>query len=76
METQSQVMIRTVLGDIDPDQLGVCYAHEHLIIDPSVATLRYPDFRLESVENGVLELQAFHAAGGRAMVDSMPGATC
>lgn len=65
-------MIRTVLGDIDPKDLGVCYAHEHLIIDPSVATMSYPAFQLESVENGVRELSDFHAIGGRAMVDSMP----
>lgn len=64
--------IRTVLGDIAPDELGVCYAHEHIIIDDNVATLRYPDFRLASVENGVAELSSFHATGGRAMVDSMP----
>lgn len=65
-------MIRTVLGDIEASQLGVCYAHEHLIIDPSVATHKYPDFKLESVENGVTELVDFFNAGGRAMVDSMP----
>lgn len=65
-------MIRTVLGDIEPADFGVCYAHEHLIIDPSVATMRFPDFRLESVDNAVAELTAFHRAGGRSMVDSMP----
>ena len=65
-------MIRTVLGDIEPEDLGVCYAHEHLIIDASVATMTYPDFKLESVDKGVKELSDFHAIGGRAMVDSMP----
>lgn len=65
-------MIRTVLGDIEPADLGVCYAHEHLIIDASVATINYPDFKLESVENAIAELKEFHAVGGRAMVDSMP----
>jgi len=65
-------MIRTVLGDIDPSELGVCYAHEHIIIDDNVATMRFPDFRLPSVENAITELKEFHADGGRAMVDSMP----
>lgn len=65
-------MIRTVLGDIDPSQLGVCYAHEHIIIDDNVATMRFPDFRLPSVENAITELKQFHADGGHAMVDSMP----
>lgn len=64
--------VRTVLGDIPAEDLGCCYAHEHIIIDPSVATLRYPDFCLESVENGIAELQQFYSDGGRAMVDSMP----
>jgi phosphotriesterase-related protein len=65
-------MIRTVLGDIEPSELGVCYAHEHIIIDDNVATMRFPDFRLTSVENAIIELKQFHADGGRAMVDSMP----
>ena len=65
-------IIRTVLGDIPPADLGVCYAHEHVIIDASYATTRFPDFRLDSVENAVKELTDFHQAGGRAMVDSMP----
>lgn len=65
-------MIRTVLGDIDPADLGVCYAHEHIIIDDSVATLRHPQFHLPSEEKAIRELGRFHAAGGRAMVDCMP----
>ena len=64
--------IRTVLGDISPDKLGRCGAHEHLIIDRSYTTERFPDFLLDSVEAGIQELRAFYAAGGRAMVDSMP----
>ena len=64
--------IRTVLGDIAPEQLGVCYAHEHIIIDPSYMTEKFPDFRLDSVDLAVDELSRFKADGGRAMVDSMP----
>lgn len=64
--------IRTVRGDIPPEKLGRCYAHEHLIIDRSYTTEKFPEFLLDSVEAGIQELRAFHAAGGRAMVDSMP----
>lgn len=64
--------IRTVLGDIAPEELGVCYAHEHLIIDPSFATDQNPDFLLDSVENGVAELKELKALGVGACVDSMP----
>jgi predicted metal-dependent phosphotriesterase family hydrolase len=64
--------IRTVLGDIPPQDLGVCSPHEHLIIDPSFTTYETADFLLDSVEAGIAELREFHAHGGRAMVDSMP----
>jgi Predicted metal-dependent hydrolase with the TIM-barrel fold len=64
--------VRTVLGDIGPEELGVTYAHEHLIIDPSFTTHDTPGFELSDVEKGVEELRRFRAAGGRALVDSMP----
>ncbi|MEO1237098.1 MAG: aryldialkylphosphatase [Planctomycetota bacterium] len=67
--------IRTVLGDIDPDRLGVCYAHEHIIIDRSFTTQLFPDFLLDDVDRAAEELQQLHADGGRAVVDSMPCAS-
>lgn len=48
--------VRTVLGDVQSNDLGVCYAHEHLIIDPSLPTRQDPDFLLDSVEIAVAEL--------------------
>jgi 5-phospho-D-xylono-1,4-lactonase len=64
--------LRTVLGDIEPSQAGICYAHEHLIIDPSFTTYSYPDFLLDSVERACIDVAEFRAAGGRTLVDSMP----
>jgi len=64
--------VRTVLGDIPAETLGVCYAHEHVIIDRSFTTHANPEFLLDDVELAARELRAFHAAGGRAMIDSMP----
>lgn len=64
--------IRTVLGDIDPSALGVCYAHEHIVIDRGYVTQTNPDFLLDSVEKACEDLAAFHRAGGRAVVDTMP----
>ena len=64
--------VRTVLGDVAPGELGVCYAHEHVIIDPSFTTWATPDFLLDDVSRATTELRGFHAAGGRAMIDSMP----
>lgn len=64
--------VRTVLGDVPAAELGVCYAHEHLIIDPSFTTHETPDFELSDVDRAVEELARFRADGGRALVDSMP----
>lgn len=64
--------VRTVLGDIGAGELGVCYAHEHVIIAPSFTTHETPDFLLDDVEAAAEELREFRAAGGRSLVDSMP----
>lgn len=64
--------VRTVLGDIAPEDLGRCGAHEHIVIAESYATVAYPEFRLDDVGKIADELRRFHGAGGRAMIDSMP----
>lgn len=65
--------IRTVLGDISPAELGVCYAHEHIIIDPCFATDKEPDFLLDDVEKAVAELKELKEIGVGAVIDAMPG---
>lgn len=67
-----QPFIRTVLGDIPASELGVCYAHEHIILDRSYPTTLFPDLALDSVDHAVGDLKDFYKAGGRCMVDSMP----
>jgi predicted metal-dependent phosphotriesterase family hydrolase len=64
--------LRTVLGDVEANQAGLCYAHEHIIIDPSFVTYCYPDFLLDSVEHASMDVAEFYALGGRTLVDSMP----
>jgi len=64
--------VRTVLGDVPATQLGVCYAHEHVIIDVGFVTQMTPDFLINDVGCAVAELRQFYADGGRAMIDSMP----
>ncbi|HXX94507.1 MAG TPA: aryldialkylphosphatase [Planctomycetota bacterium] len=64
--------VRTVLGDVRPETLGRVYAHEHVIIDRSYTTQIFPEILLPSVENAVVELEAFRRAGGGAMIDCMP----
>jgi phosphotriesterase-related protein len=62
------MMIRTVLGDIKPDQLGLTLAHEHLIGQPP-AEFAEPDLTLDSEEAAVEELGFFKQAGGSAVVE-------
>jgi 5-phospho-D-xylono-1,4-lactonase len=64
--------VRTVLGDIRPEELGPCGAHEHVIIRKSYSTVMHPDFLLDDVEAIAAELAVMRSAGGRAMVDTMP----
>ena len=64
--------VRTVLGDIEPADLGPTYAHEHLVIDGGRPVELYPDFLLADVEKAVAELEAARAVGLAAIVDAMP----
>lgn len=68
----AEPFIRTVLGDIPASQLGLCYAHEHIVIDHSHATLKEPLFLLNDLDKIIVEVQTVHDAGGQAMVDTMP----
>jgi 5-phospho-D-xylono-1,4-lactonase len=64
--------VRTVLGDIDPIELGVTYAHEHLVIDGGRPVLMDPDFDLADVDAMVEEVGAAVELGLGAVVDAMP----
>ena len=67
--------VRTVLGDIEPDDLGLTYIHEHLIIDSPLVVDRWPHIHLPSVDEAVGELELCAAAGVGAFVDAMPAAS-
>ena len=64
--------VRTVLGDVDASTLGLVYAHEHLIIDGPFVNGKFPEFRLDSVDNAVVEMDGLRRLGVGLMVDSMP----
>ena len=64
--------VRTVLGDIEPSELGVTYSHEHLVIDGGRAVLLEPDFDLSDVDRMATEVAAAAALGLRSVVDAMP----
>lgn len=64
--------VRTVLGDIEPQQMGFTSSHDHIIIEKSFPTLANEDFILNDVEKVSGELTAFKKAGGGTVVDTMP----
>lgn len=62
--------IRTVLGDIKPEELGFTYTHEHLICHPPEWKRKQdPDLELPEIDKAVEELKYFYQAGGRALVE-------
>ena len=63
---------RTVLGDVDPSELGVVDAHEHIIIAGGRPGEMSPDFVLADTDKAVEELARAKAAGLRTVVDAMP----
>jgi 5-phospho-D-xylono-1,4-lactonase len=65
-------VVRTVLGDVPAGRLGVCFAHEHLVIDGNLTKIVAPEISLQRVEDAVAELAPCVAAGLGAVVDAMP----
>ena len=63
--------IHTVLGEIPAAELGVTYAHEHLLCLPGAHLLEQggPDLILDSFESSAGELELFKQAGGGAIVE-------
>ncbi len=72
-------VIRTVLGDVKPEELGFCDMHEHMTCDQRVAeisemfdTTRKWDSSamiLDEADRVLEEIKKFKARGGRAIVE-------
>ncbi|OXY89042.1 phosphotriesterase family protein [Streptomyces diastatochromogenes] len=60
--------VRTVLGDLRPEELGVCDAHDHLFL----RSPQLPGLELDDVSAARAELAAFRAAGGGSVVQWTP----
>lgn len=61
--------IRTVLGDIETEGLGLVYTHEHLITNPP-AVQKDRDLELSSYECSLRELVIFKESGGTLLVEA------
>lgn len=66
--SSSSPAIRTVLGDIAPEDLGVTDAHDHLFF----ASVALPGQELDDPAAAETELRAFAAAGGNAVAQWTP----
>ena len=64
-------IIRTVRGDIEPAEFGVCYPHEHVLCTPP-ANVTDRDLTMDSEEAAVRELAWFYEAAGRSLVEMTP----
>jgi len=62
------VIVRTVRGDVAPEQLGPCDAHEHLFL----ATPAQPGEEFTGVDEAIAEARTLVEAGGRSLVDWTP----
>ncbi len=61
------MIVRTVLGDVAPEALGLTLGHEHLIARPPADV--EDDLRLDDEDAAAAELGAFAEAGGNAVVE-------
>ncbi|MFC4776279.1 phosphotriesterase [Paenibacillus sp. GCM10023252] len=64
--------VRTVLGDVPADQLGIVYAHEHLIIQGGLGVMKNKDLQLNRMDYAVSEVQDCMRHGAKTFVDYMP----
>jgi phosphotriesterase-related protein len=60
--------IQTVLGKLEPQELGVCACHEHLYVDLS-RVKKNEDTCLQDIELVTKDLESFAALGGKAIVE-------
>ena len=61
-------MIRTVLGDIPCDQIGITDSHDHLIRSGGPEVLHDANFLMDDLDAACREFDAFLRAGGKTMV--------
>jgi len=59
--------IMTVLGPIEPEELGICLVREHLLANPE--GFGDSDFLLDDEDFASEEIEAFVTRGGRAVVE-------
>jgi phosphotriesterase-related protein len=64
--------VRTVRGDILPQDVGFAHSHEHTFTLPGPSARVNGEFLLDDVDKTTAELSDFYAVGGRTVVDCQP----
>jgi len=64
--------IRTVLGDIAPENLGWCQCHEHLFVADGPSRNVDRALYMDDVDRSLREANLYRDAGGGAIVDAQP----
>lgn len=66
----SRPHVMTVLGPIDPEDLGICLSHAHVLGDPSASGGVAPESGPEESRDTAEHLETFLLSGGRSVVDA------
>ncbi|NLU07973.1 phosphotriesterase [uncultured Clostridium sp.] len=61
-------VIRTILGDISPEEMGITDSHDHLIRSGGFEVANNPNSLLDDVPSAIKEFNDFVDAGGKTIV--------
>lgn len=64
--------VRTVRGDIAPQDVGFAHSHDHTFTLPGPSGRINGEFLLDDLDKTTAELSEFYAIGGRTVVDCQP----
>lgn len=64
--------IKTIFGEIQPEDLGFVDMHEHLWKESMLESWENPDFVINDITKSQEELLDFERAGGKSLVDMQP----
>ncbi|OHX40715.1 MULTISPECIES: phosphotriesterase family protein [Cytobacillus] len=65
-------IVRTILGDVPANNLGIVYGHEHLIIQGGLETLKKRSLLINDLDKAIEEIEECKQFGASSFVDYMP----
>ena len=64
--------IRTILKDIDPEELGYTMAHEHILDEPAIGGYKDLEHQLTDYDKALEMMHKYKMMGGGAIADASP----